>query len=78
MEVVITVNNLIPEDIKIGLMQNKLPESWGSFTTMNRNIESLPKLLTNILYEDISRQEKMANQPMATVASINRYQQYQP
>ena len=45
MDDAITVGNLIPEDIKIGLILNKLPESWETFTTMNNNIKSLPKYL---------------------------------
>ena len=77
MDDAITVGNLIPEDIRIGLILNKLPESWGTLTTMNSNIKSLPELLTKIRHEDIRRQKKVANQPMAMVASINRYQQHQ-
>ena len=78
MDDAITIGNLIPEDIKIGLILNKLPESWGTFTTMNNNIKSLPELLTKICHEDIRRQKKAANQPMAMAASNNRHQQYQP
>ena len=77
MDDAITVGNLILEDIKIGLILDKLPESWGIFTTMNNNIKSLPELLTKICHEDIQRQKKVANQPMPMVASVNRYQQHQ-
>ena len=52
----ITTTNVIPKDITIGLILNKLLESWGTFTTMN-NIKSLPELLTMILHEDIQRQK---------------------
>ena len=45
MDDAITVGNLIREDIKIGLILKKLPESWGTFTTMNNNIKSLPEYL---------------------------------
>ena len=78
MDDAITASNLIPQDIKIGLEQNKLLELWGKFITMNSNIKSLPKLLTKILHEEIQRQKKAANQPMAMAASGNRYQQHQP
>ena len=70
--------NLILEDIKIGLILKKLPESWETFTTMNNNIKSLPELLTKIRHEHIRRQKKAANQPMAMTASINKYQHNQP
>ena len=36
---VISEDNLIPKDIKIGLILDKLPELWGTFTTMNNNIK---------------------------------------
>ena len=74
MDDAITASNLIPQDIKIGLEQNKLLELWGKFITMNSNIKSLPKLLTTIRHEDTRRQEKVTNQPMAKAISINRYQ----
>ena len=77
MEDVISAGNLIQEDIKIGLILKKLLESWGTFTAMKSNIKSLPDLLTKIRHEDVQRQKKAANQPMAMVASLNRYQQHQ-
>ena len=53
-----TADNSISEDIKIGLVLNKLPESWGTFITMHSSTATLSKLLTKICHEDIQRQKK--------------------
>ena len=41
---VITIINLIPKYIKIGLILNKLPKLCGTKSTMNNNIKSLLEL----------------------------------
>ena len=50
MDDIIAIKNLILQDIKIGLILNKLLEQ---FTTMDNNTKSLLKLLTQIHHEDI-------------------------
>ena len=52
MDHAITVGNLIPKDIKIGLILNKHPKSCGTFITMSNNIKSLSELPTKIHHED--------------------------
>ena len=48
-----TADNCISEDIKIGSVLSKLPESWGTFITMHSSTATLSKLLTKIHHEDI-------------------------
>ena len=50
MDDIIAIKNIILQDIKIGLILNKLLEL---FTTMDNNTKSLLKLLTKIHHEDI-------------------------
>ena len=73
-----TANNYILEDIKIGLVLSKLPESWGTFITMHSSVTTLSKLLTKIHHEDIRRQKKYNAQPVAMTVSINRCQRGHP
>ena len=53
-----TVGNCISEDIKIGLVLSKLPNSWGTFITKHSSTTTLSELLTKILHEDIRQQKK--------------------
>ena len=73
-----TAGNCISEDIKIGLVLSKLPESWGTFITMHSSTATLSELLTKIRHEDIRRQKKNNAQPIAMAVSINRFQRGHP
>ena len=50
-----TADNSISEDIKIGLVLSKLPNSWGTFITKHSSTTTLSELLTKIRHEDIRR-----------------------
>ena len=69
-----TASNCISEDIKIGLVLSKLPNSWGTFITKHSSTTTLSELLTKILHEDIRPQKKNNAQPVAMAVSINRFQ----
>ena len=44
-----TIKNPISEDIKIALILNKLPETWGTFITMQsfEQLTKIPQTLSN-------------------------------
>ena len=68
-----TTGNSISEDIKIGLVLSKLPESWGTFITMHSSTATLSELLTKIRHEDIWRQKKNNAQLVAMTVFINQF-----
>ena len=51
-----TLRNEISEEMKIGLLLSKLPESWSTFVTTNSQGNSLFDLITKFHYEKLWRQ----------------------
>ena len=69
-----TMGNEISEEMKIGLLLSKLPESWSTFVTMNSQGNSLSDLITKIRHEKLRRQLKESTRSLAMTASFSKTQ----
>ena len=69
-----TAGNEISEEMKIGLLLSKLPESWSTFVTMNSQGNSLSDLITKIRHEKLRRQLKESTPSLAMTASFSKTQ----
>ena len=69
-----TARKEISEEMKIGLLFNKLPKSWSTFVTMNSQGNSLSHLITKIRHEKLRRQLKESTRSLAMTASFSKTQ----
>ena len=69
-----TVGNENSEEMKIGLLLSKLPESWSTFVTMNSQGNSLSDLIIKIRHEKLRRQLKESTPSLAMTASFSKTQ----
>ena len=69
---VTTAGNEISQEMKIGFLLSKLPESWSTFVTKNSQDNSLSDLITKIHHEKLQRQLKESTPSLAVTAAFSK------